>query len=383
MFKIDSRDSEMEYIKIALITSVHRWDDVRIFYREAKSLAKRYEVELHAPAGFKYKEIEGVKVLGLPKVKRIFRLLNWLKLFLRILRSKADIYHFQDPELIPLAIITKLIKQKRIICDVHEDVPKQILAKEWIPLYLRAIVSGIFSFIERVCFLFFDAAIVAGADIAAHFPSSKKVTVVRNFPLLEIVKNINIKKRERRKESITLIYTGGLSKDRGIKEIIQAVCYIKNNVKLVLVGSFSSSHLEVEIKEKSNDRVEFIGQVPYERVFQCLEEADIGLILFHPTPNNLTAISGRNNKIFEYMASGLPIVASDFPGWKETIEEGGYGITVDPLNPKDIARGIEELIKDPVKRRKMGERGRQAVIEKYNWEAEAKKLFEVYEKLYH
>lgn len=370
----------MKNSKVLIISSVHRWDDTRVFHREAKSLTKIYDVELHAPADFKFKEIDGVKVFGLPRVRRILRPLNWFRLFLRILKSKADIYHFQDPELIPLGVMTKLIKQKKVIYDVHEDVPKQILTKEWIPAYLRDIISKIFSFIERGCFSFFDAVIAAGEDIATHFPSSKKIVVIRNFPLLEMVGKINTKKEKGEKEPIVLIYAGGLTRDRGIKEMVEAVRYIKGNVRLVLVGSFNDTNLERKIKKKADERVEFIGQVPYEWVFKYLEKADIGLICLYPTPNFINMWL-RNNKIFEYMASGLPIVASNFPGWKKMIEEQGYGITVDPLNPRDIARGIQKLIDEPYRRERMGERGRRAVMEKYNWEKEAQRLFEVYEAL--
>lgn len=374
--------------KICIFTSVHLAFDVRIFYKEARTLTKTgYDVILIAQHN-RNEKVDGVKIIALPKPHNRFqRILGTTFCILKIaLKEKADVYHFCDPELLFVGILLKFFTQAKVIYDVFEDVPKQILAKEYIPFYLRPIISKMFAIVEKICFSFFDVVIVAGEDIATHFPFSKKITIVRNFPSLEMVKKVDMKKeREKGKEPIVLIYAGGLTRDRGIKEMVQAVHHLKNNAKLVLVGSFGDFNLERKIKERAGKRVEFVGQVPYEKVFQYLVRADIGLICLHPTPNNINAISvagGRNNKVFEYMASGLPIVASNFPGWKKIIEGGGYGITVDPLNPKNITKGIEELIKDSEKRRKMGEKGRKDFLEEYNWEREKKKLLRVYEKLY-
>jgi glycosyltransferase involved in cell wall biosynthesis len=81
------------------------------------------------------------------------------------------------------------------------------------------------------------------------------------------------------------------------------------------------------------------------------------------------------------MAAGLPVVASNFPLWKEIVEGNRCGITVDPLDPKAIAQAIEYLLTHPEEARQMGENGRRAVEEKYNWESESKKLLGVYAKL--
>jgi glycosyltransferase involved in cell wall biosynthesis len=86
-------------------------------------------------------------------------------------------------------------------------------------------------------------------------------------------------------------------------------------------------------------------------------------------------------KLFEYMATGLPVIASNFPHWKEILEDNHCGLVVDPLNPKEIARAIEYLLDHPEEASRMGENGRQAVKDKYNWEEEGKKLLDLYERL--
>ena len=76
--------------------------------------------------------------------------------------------------------------------------------------------------------------------------------------------------------------------------------------------------------------------------------------------------------MFEYMSSGVPVIASNFPLWREIIEGNNCGICVDPLNPTAIATAIDTLAKDPDRARQMGRNGQKAVLEKFNWSAEEK-----------
>jgi len=124
--------------------------------------------------------------------------------------------------------------------------------------------------------------------------------------------------------------------------------------------------------------VHFLGWMQPEDVYAHLAKADIGLVCLHPEPRFMVAWPV---KLFEYMAAGLSVVASNFPLWKEIVEGNQCGITVDPLDPKEIAQAIEYLLTHPEEARQMGENGRRAVEEKYNWEMESKKLLGVYSKL--
>jgi glycosyltransferase involved in cell wall biosynthesis len=97
--------------------------------------------------------------------------------------------------------------------------------------------------------------------------------------------------------------------------------------------------------------------------------------MFHPVPNHIDSMP---NKLFEYMSAGLPIIASDFPLWKQIVEGNKCGITVDPMNPKAIAEAIEYLLERPELMNEMGENGRKAVLEKYSWQKESEKLIKIY-----
>ena len=109
-------------------------------------------------------------------------------------------------------------------------------------------------------------------------------------------------------------------------------------------------------------------------------KADIGIVCFLPEPNHINAIP---NKLFEYMAAGLAVIASNFPLWQKIVKEIGSGICVDPLNPKEIAQAINYLHHKKSLVYRMGTKGQKAVLSKYNWEKEKHKLLELYNEILH
>ncbi|TLM77166.1 MAG: glycosyltransferase family 4 protein, partial [Actinobacteria bacterium] len=120
----------------------------------------------------------------------------------------------------------------------------------------------------------------------------------------------------------------------------------------------------------------WLGWVDRPRLRELLAEVDIGLVTFLPAPNHMEAYPG---KLFEYMAAGLPVIASDFPLWREIVSEVACGLLVDPADPAAIAAAIDTLLSDPAAAVEMGRRGREAVLERYNWEAQMPALLDLYE----
>jgi glycosyltransferase involved in cell wall biosynthesis len=103
-----------------------------------------------------------------------------------------------------------------------------------------------------------------------------------------------------------------------------------------------------------------------------------GIVTFLPLPNHLDS---HPTKMFEYMSSGIPVIASDFPLWRTIVEGNHCGVCVDPLDPGAIAAAIDYLADHPDIARSMGDKGRKAVLEKYNWDVESKKLTDLYGEL--
>jgi len=370
--------------KCCQITAVHSAFDVRIFHKEAKTLTEAgYDVTLIARHN-KNETVDGIKIIALPKLKNRFE--RFLKtdflLFKKALEQKANVYHFHDPELILVGVLLKIFTKAKIIYDVHEDVPRDILYKEWIPVIFKHPLSFSVNFIEKNISKFFDCIIAATEYIKDQFkPYNNNVIEIKNYPLLKF--NSKIPKNDFfANNKCVLVYTGTIGKNRGIEEIIKAMELINScsKISLNLMGRFSNEILKQKITcSEEYTKINFLGELSLNKVFEEITKADIGIVCLYPTRCFLSSLPV---KMFEYMTAGLPVIASNFPLWKEIIEKNNCGICVNPLDPKEIGEAIEYLIKHPEEAKKMGENGKRAVLEKYNWDLEAKKLLKIYEIIF-
>jgi len=363
-----------KYSKVCHLTSVHSPFDVRIFYKECKSLLKAgYDVVLIAQHE-RDETVDGIKIKALPKVKsRLERMVRLPLIILKkALEEGADVYHFHDPELIPVGLILKLYR-KKVIYDIHEDYKSKILSKSYITPPLRKIISTLFDLFEKQSSKCFDALITADNYVKSRFRYGN-VYRVANFPPL-----LDIRKIQRNDGKVICVYSGGLSEDRGIAKIVGALQYLKDiPVEVILLGEWENEYIKNYALR--NSEVKYLGYKTWDEVMKTLAMADIGLNLLQPVPAYLYAAE-NSVKIFEYMMVRLPVVSSNFEGLKNIIEENKCGITVDPSSSKEIAEAIRYLFEHPEEAKKMGENGRRAVEEKYNWENESKKLIKVYETL--
>jgi len=366
--------------KIVHLSTVHPVQDTRILYKEVWSLAvNNFEVMLAAQCKKTQESLEGIKILCLPTPKNRFSRFfgSAYRACMLSLHERADVYHFHDPELIPVGLLLRVMG-KKVVYDVHEDLPRQILSKHWIPSMFRGLVSKTAAITEWIAAKFMSGIVAATPAIAKRFPAHKTV-VVQNFPLLSEFEDVDgIPYQDR---PMQIAYVGGISAIRGAREMIRAMEYLpeKLRARLAMAGAFSPPELEGEIRKLPGwHYVDFLGWQDRRSVAKLLGRSRVGLVLFHPEPNHMEA---QPNKLFEYMAAGIPVVASNFPLWREIVEGDGCGLTVDPRDPKAIAEAIQWLLEHPKEAEEMGKRGRRAVLEKYNWDREAEKLLDLYRRL--
>jgi glycosyltransferase involved in cell wall biosynthesis len=357
--------------KIRHLTSVHSIRDPRIFHKECKSLAALgHDVGLIA-CHDRDEVIDGVRIVAIDhprdRLDRIVRV-GW-RLYRAAVRERADVYHFHDPELLWVGALLRL-RGVRVIYDVHEDVPKQIMSKHWIPAWARPLVSKAFAVIEQLGARVVDGIVTATPSIARKFPADKTV-VVQNFPEASFARadGVGAPLAER---ADAFVYTGGLMEVQGVREMADALALLPEGMTAAVAGTFHPPTLEEEIAALPGwRRVRFLGQVPRTEIARAMDGARAGIVLNHPTVNYVDAYS---TKMFEYMARGLPVVCSNFPLWVDIVGGAECGIAVDPLSPPAIADAIRSLNEDPELARRLGENGRRAVVERYNWEAELIKL---------
>lgn len=367
----------MKPYTVTHISTVHPAFDVRIFYKECCSLAAHgLNVNLIVTHD-KDEFVDSVRIISLPQFKtRGTRILikPVLALF-KALKTKADLYHFHDPELIPLGLLLKLLG-KKVIYDVHEDVSSQILDKYWIPKKLRKSVSSLFKCIENFSAKRFNGVITATPYIKNIFEIKNKNTIdVNNYPLLsEACFSHHLKKGKKEK---VVSYIGGITKERGIFEVLKAL--EGTDIKLYWAGNTSPATLIKTLQQCPGwENVVHYGYVSRQEVYSILSESQVGICTSYPIKNYF---SSYPVKVFEYMNSGIPLIVSRFPVWEELLKDIGNTLFVDPFNPEEIRSAMEALLSNPERTREMGERGKKAVKEKYNWENESHKLINFYKKI--
>lgn len=365
--------------KITHLTSVHARYDTRIFVKECSSLAKNanYEVSLIVADG-KGNEVKNevhIFDVGAKTGGRISRMTNTVqKVFEKAVELDSDIYHMHDPELIPVGLKLKRIG-KKVIFDAHEDTPKQLRNAPHLNAFLRAVLSRAYGVFERYALAKFDYIVTATPYIRDKFLVINKNSIdINNFPILEELGN-NTPWNEKKDE---ICYIGGIAKIRGIKELIRAMENV-NNVKLNLAGKFVEKDVEAEVKKYPEwSKVNEFGFVGRKEIADILSRSKAGIVTLHPIINYQDALPV---KMFEYMAAGIPVIASNIPLWQEIIEDANCGICVDPMKPNEIADAIEYIMAHQDEAQKMGANGKKAVIEKYNWGIEEVKLMRVYEEI--
>lgn len=370
-------DSYMKH-KVCIITTVHTVQDARIFHKEALSLVgSGYDVTLIAPHDCD-EIIAGIRIVALRKSRG--RLRRFSRVFAPLrpaLRERADVYHVHDPELLVSLALLRLLTRAKLIYDVHENLPMQIMSKHWIPGYLRRPVAIFSAIFEKVLSSFADGIIAATPTVGQRFPA-KKTIVVRNWPKAQELAPLEASYSDR---SNSLIYIGGISRVRGSVEMLEAMSLLPSSLKakLLLCGQFVPAALEEETAGMPGaKRAKYLGWQSRPKLAKVLEKSRIGLVVLHPEENY---VDSYPTKLFEYMAAAIPAIASDFPLWRQFVEESNCGILVDPLNPSEIAEAIRRLLENPDEAQKMGENGRRAVLKKYNWEIEADKLLAFYGNL--
>lgn len=361
-----------------VFSSVHPYDDSRVFYKEAASLAKAgYQVQLHAIANFDHKVDRGVQIFGLQRRSRWKRLYNGWVLYKRALKSGADIFHFHDPELLPWGYLIHKKTGKPVIYDAHEDLPKQIYTKPWIPKFLRGTVSKLVKWVEKGLAKRISAVITVAESIAKRFEESeiKHVTMIKNYPLL-------IPTLDRHDDGVNrILYVGGISYLRGYKEMIQMMDYIPQelNAELHLIGPLQFIREEDRnIEELKKKRIYLHGRIPFTEVQKWYAKGKIGLVTLHPIENYLHSLP---IKLFEYMSMGIPQIVTEIPLWKQIMEVSQSGFTVDAYNPEEIAERATNILQDPSLFEKLSVASRQAYEEKFNWQTEEKHLLKLYKHL--
>lgn len=364
-------------IKVCHVTSVHPVEDIRIFRKECVSLVKAgYDVTL-VQQGTSY-EKDGIHIVGFGSIaqSRLERMTKTAqRAYQAALAVDADIYHLHDPELLPYARKLKK-KGKTVIFDSHEDVPADISEKYWIPAPLRRMIAWAYGKYEKSSFRKLDGVIGVTPSLcericcmAAH---SEMIT---NYPIWEELAEPAFSSRK-------LAFPGLVSRLWNIHTILEAIEDL-DGVTLELRSRNVEEPYGTELRAMPGwEKVNFPGPVPHAEVLRLLSESVCGMALCAYCPNTAWKRGTLGNtKIFEYMMAGIPVICTNFDLWREIVEEYHCGICVEPDNVRQVGDAIRYLLEHPDEARQMGENGRRAVKERFNWGTEERKLLAFYQKI--
>ena len=370
----------MKSLKVVHMTSVHTPFDPRIFHKECRSLARAGFSVTVIGRDWQEGERDSIQVKSVPGDRsRIGRMTRTVwRVYEEARRQNADVYHFHDPELIPIGLLLRA-GGKNVIYDIHEDVPKDVMSKPYLPKWSRFIVSRFVDVLERAACRRFSGLVVVTPSIAKRFtPINRRTVIVHNYPYVgELIRDGENVPWESRRQSVA--YVGGISLVRAIREMVYAMSYLPESLpaQLELAGPESKGETNInELKRHPGwSRVKHHGFIDQRSTFRILQNVRAGLVLFHPEPNHFESLP---QKMFEYMGAGLPVIASDFPFWRKVLGDSGSGIFVDPRNPQEIAKAIEYVLTHPREAEEMGRRGQAAVQQNFNWDTEAERLIQLY-----
>jgi glycosyltransferase involved in cell wall biosynthesis len=361
---------------ICHVTSVHKVYDGRIFEKECRSLVKAgYEVHLVAPNAVDHKKdgviIHGVEVKKPGRIYRIFTFTN--KIYRKALEIDAEIYHFHDPELLPL--IRKLKKKgKIVIFDSHESVPEQIMSKEYIPILFRNLISKIYKLYEKKILKGVDAIITVTPHILDRLCKINPNTIqVTNYPIISELTP------DQSNPTNSICFAGTIDPLWMHENIIDSIKPTPD-ISYHLAGPINDSYLRLLTSRGEN--VKYFGKLPNSEVIKFIRNSKIGMALYDYSPelgNNIGTLG--NTKIFEYMWAGVPVICTDFLLWKNIFEERNCGICVNPRDVKAISGAIEFIMKNPKRAKVMALNGQQAVRTEYNWNSQEKILLKLYKEL--
>ncbi|MFM7566982.1 MAG: glycosyltransferase [Flavobacteriales bacterium] len=365
-------------LRFVHLSSAHPDLDVRIFYKECCTLASQFSAdEVHLVlAGVEERHESGVHIHAVPKGSgnRFQRMRQTVDhVFEKAKALQGDIYHLHDPEL--LRIAKKLQRTgAKVIFDSHEDVPKQIMDKPWIPGLFRKPLARIYATYERIKTKKLDAIVSVTPIICRRFSSfHPRVVMVANYPSQREFSSVTF----HQKNLHHFCYIGGLFETRGVREIVQAMEGL--NATLHLAGSFASVSLEEDVRRLAGwENVVYYGQVNREKIQEILSIASVGLVTLHPTPSYQEAYP---IKLFEYMASGCAILSSDFQEYRSLLHSVNAARFVNPLSVSEIHQALREFLSEAEATLHMGQEARKGFLSYYNWESEAEKLTELYRSL--
>jgi len=315
------------------------------------------------------------------QIRKMRVLLLRSSIFLRMLwcgiRKKYDVYHANDLNTLPQGILCSKVfrfRRSKLVYDSHE-----------VQTSRTGYDSSIYGWMEKRYLRFVDVFIHENHTRADYIEKLYGIypKVVHNYPFVsrpETLRIVNL--REMLKipaDEPILLYQGGIQTGRGLDKIVQAVPMFKKGIVVFIGDGRIKLELEEKVKEMNlENRIKFLPKVPVSELQYYTPNAYLGFQLLNNVCFN--HYSASSNKLFEYIMSGVPVIACSFPEIKKVVESEEVGICVDSHNTESIAETVNYFLDHPNERERMSRNCLRA-RDHYNWDLEKQTFVEIYQEL--
>jgi glycosyltransferase involved in cell wall biosynthesis len=297
----------------------------------------------------------------------------------QVMARDYDILHCHDFPLLAVAVEAKRRRGTPLIYDAHELYHAQVQLPARIRRRYRLREARLIKRADLVVTVNPFLARIMADDYGCGFPE-----VILNAACLPREKETRsnlIEKLELGEKARIVLYQGWLSPERGLDRLVRIARYFPAHVHLVIIGyGRHEEDLRAISTEQGTDdgRVIFVGRVEQDDLARLTPSADLGVIPYHGIDLNNQYASP--NKLFEFLAAGLPFVCNDLPYLRTIIDTYGCGIVVDLAEPESAAQAILAQLDDfeSLQRLKLAANAAAQVL---NWEVEGRKLIALYRRI--
>lgn len=345
--------------RVLVVTTVHHPDDNRIREKTIRALGERFLVEFASQEPGPT-DTTGLTWIPLPGGRLRRNLAAWRL----VLTRPADVVSIHDPELLPLGVIARLLGRRRVVFDMHEDVPHQILTKTWIPPALRPVVSALSRLALRLSerlLTFTLAEDSYSRQLRCSHPVINNHPDVDSLPRAEGARN-------------GMIYVGSVTEERGLLDAVQAGAIVGE--PFTVVGP-TSDELALRIRQvaaQSGGTVRLTGRLPHGEAMGLVSRSAVAVSPLHDLSNYRHSIP---TKVLEYLAIGVPVVASDLPATR-AVTDGLQAVFLHrPGDVDSLVTALREALAAGTAAAAEGQV--EAVRSRFRWPAE--QLVAIYEEV--
>jgi len=362
-------------MKIVIVSNSHPTNDIRLYHKMAKSLAKIAEVYLYSTAGISNDQQNPYQVV----VSSESRWYAIWQIFTEVKKIKADVVVCIEPLTLLLGFALRRRCNCKVVFDIHEFFADAFA--ERFPPMLRFVMKQFYLIGERWLYSQADLATAVNEQIVYQLcskPIAAKTLILPNYPVLNVWDyNCEIPHTLHPicELDFDLVYIGGLTSDRGVFTLLESLHLLREDfpmLKALIVGKFFDPVVEQRFYDlitqlHLNSIVYYQSWLPPEKIGVLLKRAKIGLWIFNPS--NRRMYNALPLKVLEYLSAGLPVVTIKSPLMSALIKKNHLGACVE-YKPRQICDAIRKILLMPKEEYDaLSEACLRITIEKYNWEA--------------